>query len=120
MDKRKWDRLKEIQDEMLNLLHEADQILRNNAEKHVYNRAKSYWLANVQIGLTDDHDYLGGAGVSMDNTINECEPDVHECTNCGSEIDDERDFVVCSGCGEDFCHDCIDEDAPNCNAHRIA
>lgn len=67
------ERLVEIQNEMLELLDEAKQILRHE-DGLVYDRAKAYWLAHVEMGLTNSHSYLGKTTVSMEDTIKECQP----------------------------------------------
>ena len=72
-------RLKDIQEEMLGLLAEADQLLRGTP---AYQRAKSYWLAHVETALTNSHGYLGGSMCSMEDTITELEP-VEACPGCG-------------------------------------
>ena len=66
-------RLKEIQDEMLELLDEADRILRHDFGGMIYERARSYWLAHVKMALTKEHGFLGGSMVDMEDTIKECE-----------------------------------------------
>ena len=69
------DRLKEIRDEMLELLDEADRILRRDFGGLIYERAKSYWLAHVKMALTKDHGYLGGSMVDFEDTLKEIEED---------------------------------------------
>jgi hypothetical protein len=68
------ERLVEIQEEMLELLEEAKNILRRE-DGIVYDRAKAYWLAHVEMGLTNSHSYMGSSTVSMEDTINECRPE---------------------------------------------
>jgi hypothetical protein len=67
------DRLKEIQSEMLELLDEADRILRHDFKGMIYERARSYWLAHVKMALTKDHGYLGGSMCDFEDTIKEIE-----------------------------------------------
>lgn len=69
------DRLEEIRDEMLELLDEADRILRRDFGGLIYERAKSYWLAHVKMALTKDHGYLGGSMVDFEDTLKEIEED---------------------------------------------
>ena len=69
------DRLKEIQGEMLELLDEADRILRHDFGGMIYERARSYWLAHVKMALTKEHGYLGGSMCNFEDTISECEDD---------------------------------------------
>ena len=58
--------LEEIQQQMLNLLGEAEQMLSGTDE---YDRAKSYWLAHIETALTNDHGYLGGSMSTMQDSI---------------------------------------------------
>ena len=69
------DRLKEIRDEMLELLDEADRILRHDFGGLIYDRAKSYWLAHVKMALTKEHGYLGSSMCDFEDTISEIEED---------------------------------------------
>ena len=84
MNKRDHDRLVEIQEEMLSLLNEAKRLIQREGGI-TYERAKSYWMAHIEMGLTNNHSYLGSAGCSMDNTINELDPgcDDDEDEDCG-------------------------------------
>lgn len=47
MDRADWERLKEIQDTMGELLEEAKNIVRL-ADKHEYERAKAYWATYIE------------------------------------------------------------------------
>lgn len=66
------DRLKEIQEEMLELRREAEKLLHKDGGSH-YMRAKAYWLAQLKTSLTNEHEYLGGSMCSMQDTIEEIE-----------------------------------------------
>lgn len=78
MQKYDFDRLVEIQSEMLELLQEAKQLLRN--EGFAYEQAKAYWLAHIEMGLTNDSSYVGKSMCSMEDTINLVNPgDDEEC-----------------------------------------
>lgn len=101
-----WDRLKEIQEQMQDLLSEAKEIIRRGP-KWNYDRAKSYWLAHVEMGLSNEHSYLGSAGCSMDDTINELEPpEVGVCETCGCDLDEGDDLE---------CFDCFDGEESEAN-----
>ncbi len=82
MNKRDHDRLVEIQGEMLELLAEATRLIQSEGGI-TYERAKSYWLAQVKMGLTNDHTFVANSMCSMDNTINELDP--------GCDDDDDMD-----------------------------
>jgi len=96
MEKRDHNRLVEIQSEMLDLYHEAKELLRRCGGTTAVARAKAYWMASVEMGLTNDHNYLGSAGVSMEDTIRETDP--------GDEEEE-----VCELCGEPSCLGCEEE-----------
>lgn len=65
MDRQDWERLQQIHCEMEGLLEEAKNLVRLNADKFDYERAKAYWIANIDIALS------GGrhAGCDMEETI---------------------------------------------------
>lgn len=63
-------RLIEIQEEIQELASEALKLIRSESEVS-YERAKSYWYAQVIMALSHDHYYLGGAGVALQDSINE-------------------------------------------------
>jgi hypothetical protein len=75
------ERLQEIQEEMLALLDEAKDILRRSDNKFLYEQARSYWLAHIKTALTNNHDYLGGSMVTMEDTIHGLEADEGEDEN---------------------------------------
>lgn len=56
----------EIQQQMLELLGQAESLLQHTGE---YNSAKSYWLAHIETALTNNHGYLGGSMTTMEDTI---------------------------------------------------
>lgn len=72
------ERLLEIQEEMLNLLDEAENIIRRHGSRHCQDASKSYWIPQIKMGLTDDHEYLGNAGYSMQRAIDSMPDDVEE------------------------------------------
>ena len=64
------ERLKEIKEEILELIREAEQIIRDYPESRA---AENYWIPNVVTALTRQHDYLGGAMITMEESIEELE-----------------------------------------------
>ncbi|MHC4464217.1 MAG: hypothetical protein ACYS30_22735 [Planctomycetota bacterium] len=64
-------RLEEIQNEMLELLREAKSLIRRSGDSRTFERARSYWLAHVEMALTKEHGYMGGSMVTMQDTIEE-------------------------------------------------
>jgi hypothetical protein len=85
-------RLREIQEEMLELLEEAKGIVTGKRKMHpmVYERMKAYWHGSIQMGLTTDNDYIGGAGATMEEAIAAIEGD-------GDGVDDLVNYA-----GDDF------------------
>jgi hypothetical protein len=85
------DRLREIQEEMLDLLGEARSLVQragmDSGQRVIFERARAYWLAQVAMGLSNDHEYLGGATCSLSDTLSELEALVGD----DSEEDDETD-----------------------------
>lgn len=72
INKTDHDRLKEIREEMMDLLREAVSIIRV-ADKHIYDRSKAYWIGNIDIGLGDG-DYIDAYQFTMDKAIKELDP----------------------------------------------
>lgn len=68
-------RLREIQEQMLELLEEAKGIVTSKRKTHrmTYERMKAYWHGHIQMALTDEHDYLGSGGATMLEAVNEIE-----------------------------------------------
>ena len=63
-------RLDHIKGRMEELIEEAKDLVRS-ANRDVYNRAKGYWIASIITALSKEHEYLGGSGYTMEETINE-------------------------------------------------
>jgi len=59
--------LEEIQQEMLELLSKAQDLISGTREEA---RAKSYWLAHIKTALTNEHEYLGSSMITMEDSIN--------------------------------------------------
>ena len=75
MNGQDYERLIEINQTMLDLFQEAKQLVRQNASSLEYERAKAYWMAGIEMGLSNDHGYLGKSPCSMIDTINSIEVD---------------------------------------------
>lgn len=78
------NRLEEIRDTMLELLDEAKSIVNSKCSRLTKDRMRAYWFAQIQMALTDDHCYLGSAGATMQEAIDEIGDE-------GTEDDDEDD-----------------------------
>ena len=66
-------RLEEIKEEIKELAQEAiDLIPWEDAE---YDRAKGYWYSSIVMALDADHEFLGGRGHTMQETIDASEQD---------------------------------------------
>lgn len=65
-------RLRQIQEEMLELLEEAKSIVTSKKPSHrqVYDRMKAYWHPHIKMALTNDHEYVGKE-CSMEEAISE-------------------------------------------------
>jgi hypothetical protein len=77
------DELEQIQEQMLDLLHEAEGLLQGTNE---YDSARSYWLAHITTAVSNDHDYLGGSMTTMQDTIDALREGGDE------DYDDEEDW----------------------------
>lgn len=110
MTRENLDRLEKIRCEMLELLREAGGIVRRDGGDRVWERAKSYWYAAVQMGLTNEHDYVGSAGCSFEDTINEIQVEEDDCESCGCFLDS-TDVIICNDCGNSYCNDCLDSES---------
>ena len=64
------DRLQEIQEEMLNLMDEAKTLLRQE-NRYVLERAQSYWIPQIEIALSREHNYVASCICCMEDTIAE-------------------------------------------------
>ena len=62
------DRLREIREEIGNLVQEAKDIIKDAAPGE-YERAKRYWGAHIEGALSKSHNWLGGSFVDMDSSI---------------------------------------------------
>ena len=69
-------RLAQILTEIKDSVAEAEDILRK--EGRIYNRAKVYWIAAIEMSLNNDHSYLGSCRITMQDTINELDDSVWE------------------------------------------
>ena len=53
------ERAEEIQQEMLELLNEFEQILRQSDNRMLLERFKAYPRGHIQMAITDESDYVG-------------------------------------------------------------
>ena len=67
------NRFEEIMAEIKELLDEALELV---PEGHARTRAQSYWYATMIMNVTDDHDYMGGCMVGMQDTLEEIDQEV--------------------------------------------
>lgn len=85
MDKADHDRLKEIRSEMMDLLEEAKNLIRQNGDRFIFERAKAYWIGHIDTGLGGG-DYVDFNDYTMQKTINELDPGDED------DYDDEEDL----------------------------
>ncbi len=62
----KIDQAEEIYEEMLERVGEIQEVFRGTED---YDRAKAYFLAQLQMAMNDDHMYLGGGSYTFENGI---------------------------------------------------
>jgi hypothetical protein len=81
-------RLREIQEQMLELLDEAKRIVSSKRKTHrmTYERMKAYWHGHIQMALTNEHDYLGSGGATMLEAVEEIE-------GTGDSVDDLENYA---------------------------
>jgi len=60
------EELEYIQEQMLDLLGQASNIVSGTSEA---SSAQAYWLAHIETALSNDHGYLGGSMTTMQDTI---------------------------------------------------
>lgn len=60
------ERLKDIKEQMLDLLYDCRQLVRGTPEEE---RASYYWLAHIRCALDNEHSYLGGSMFTMQDCI---------------------------------------------------
>lgn len=65
------ERLEEIKEKMIELLEEAEYLVRITGNKWIHDRAKSYWIPHIKTALSNDTEYLGKSMVTMEDTIKE-------------------------------------------------
>jgi hypothetical protein len=83
------DRLREIQEEIGELLEEALRIVKSSGDKFQIARSKSYWHPHIQMALSDYHSYVGKDGATLEGTINALE--AHVSDEDDEEFEDESD-----------------------------
>ncbi len=66
-----FTRLKEIHRKMTELIDEAEYLVRITGDRHILDRAKSYWIPHIKTALLDDTEYVGRSMVTMEDTISE-------------------------------------------------
>lgn len=86
MDKEEKDRLRHIRQEMIDLLEEAKNIIRQHSGREIYNRAKHTWIGHLDVALG------GGAFVDThDNTFEKTLRELGIPTDINEEIEEEVD-----------------------------
>lgn len=83
------DRLKEIKDKMLELLDEAKHIVKWSGDQHQVERMRAYWHPHIQMGLTEEHDYMGNGGASLEQCIDALESRVEPDPDEYVEVNDD-------------------------------
>lgn len=73
MDDEDIKKLKEIHGKMVELLEEAEYLVRITGNTRIYDRARAYWIPHIKTALLDDTEYIGRSMVTMEDTIKEIE-----------------------------------------------
>ena len=76
------DQLREIQEQILELIDNAKGLLKAGGYDGARMRAEAYWIPHVITAISNDHGYLGGSMTTLQDTIEEIE---------NGEDDDEGD-----------------------------
>jgi hypothetical protein len=65
--------MEELREKMFEMIEEIDQFLRRRYgyDNLIYKRAKAYWLAHIEMALSNETGYLGKSMVTMEDTIEE-------------------------------------------------
>lgn len=83
MDKADHERLTDIRNDMVDLLEEAKNLIRKDANKSIYERAKATWIGDIDVGL--------GGGNFMDNHAHTFEKTLNELDPGDEDEDDDND-----------------------------
>jgi len=70
------ERAEEIQQEMLELLDEFEQILRQSDHKILMERFKAYPKGHIQMAITDNSDYVGTNMFSLESLTKDLQDEV--------------------------------------------
>jgi len=81
----KIERLREIQSEIEELVNEAVDLLPERAKE----RAESYWMPHIITAIKNDHKWLGGSMVTLEDSINEIGNEVNSLI---FTLRDEKEF----------------------------
>jgi hypothetical protein len=84
------DRLREIQEEMSELLDEAKRLVQQSGDRFQIDRMKAYWHPHIQMALSDDHMYVGKDGATLEDCIESLEFEEDEEEHIKKELDDGR------------------------------
>ena len=64
-------KLIDIQGKMIELVEEAEYLVRITGDKNILDRAKAYWIPHIKMALLNDTEYVGKSMVTMEDTIAE-------------------------------------------------
>src|SRR5580704_12589734 len=84
MDKEDIKRLAELREEIMDALDEARKILKDNAPKNLYERAKDFWIGHITVGIG------GKYGNKYDYTFEDTISDLSDILN-KEETEDQKD-----------------------------
>lgn len=88
------EQLIEMREQMIEMLHEADGIIRQAANqvgsRLIHERARSYWIGHLNQALSNESEYLGKSMYTFEDTIQELEA---AANGESDEYDDEEHDV---------------------------
>jgi len=84
-------RLREIKQEIKDLVSEASDMLHTQGRGLTYQRANSYWIPHILIALDEDHEFCGRSMHSLEDSIAELE-DLIVSEDDDEDFFDDEDF----------------------------
>jgi len=86
------ERLMEIKEEIIELMHEAMTITEQHGSSGTINRARSYWFPHVLMALDENSGYMGRSMCTIEDTAREIETDT-DLEGDDSESDADPDGI---------------------------
>ena len=68
--------LEEKYSDLLDLMGDIKELVEGIPVSFIRERARSYWLAHIEMALNDDHNWVGGSMATIEGTIDELKEEV--------------------------------------------